>query len=249
MTPWVLMWMWAQPAASVMLVVISLDRMLAVSLPLRYYFFTARYAYRLVAVAYSVMFIPVIWWLVDSYATEPIAEVPSYCFVGHNFVPTDYPYFQKILLIATVASVFMYIPVLLMLKITLAKNRAMEDAVKYEKMKRATLALGISSFCTFIFYIIPMAIINLKLFDNLNVFYLMINFNAMCNIFIYIARFKEIRVGIKALVTCNSKVAWETVPCTINTKRAQPCLTPTTRLQRKTDQQLDFCAPKNEIVC
>uniref|UniRef100_A0A914ULR6 G-protein coupled receptors family 1 profile domain-containing protein n=1 Tax=Plectus sambesii TaxID=2011161 RepID=A0A914ULR6_9BILA len=228
MTPWVLLWVWSQPTAAVMLVVISLDRMLAVSLPLRYYFFTARYAYRLVAVAYSIMFIPIIWWLVDSYTTEPIAEVPSYCFVGYNFTPTDHPYFSKFLLFATVASVIMYIPVLLMLKITLAKNRTMEDAVKYEKMKRATLALGISSFCTFIFYIVPMAIVNLKLFDNLNVFYLMLNFNAMFNIFIYIARFKEIRVGIKALVTCKFKVAWDTVLFNINTNRVHPGLSPNT---------------------
>uniref|UniRef100_A0A914XBP7 Uncharacterized protein n=1 Tax=Plectus sambesii TaxID=2011161 RepID=A0A914XBP7_9BILA len=228
MTPWVLLWVWSQPTAAVMLVVISLDRMLAVSLPLRYYFFTARYAYRLVAVAYSIMFIPIIWWLVDSYTTEPIAEVPSYCFVGHNFTPTDHPYFSKFLLFATVASVIMYIPVLIMLKITLAKNHAMEDAVKYEKMKRATLALGISSFCTFIFYIVPMAVVTLKLFDNLNVFYLMLNFNAMFNIFIYIARFKEIRVGIKALFTCKFKVAWDTVLFNINTNRVYPGLSPNT---------------------
>uniref|UniRef100_A0A914W3F4 G-protein coupled receptors family 1 profile domain-containing protein n=1 Tax=Plectus sambesii TaxID=2011161 RepID=A0A914W3F4_9BILA len=228
MTPWVLLWVWSQPTAAVMLVVISLDRMLAVSFPLRYYFFTARYAYRLVAVAYSIMFIPIIWWLVDSYKAEPIADVPFYCFVGHNFTPTDHPYFSKFLLFATVASVIMYIPVLLMLKITLAKNRTMEDAVKYEKMKRATLALGISSFCTFIFYIVPMAIVNLKLFDNLNVFYLMLNFNAMFNIFIYIARFKEIRVGIKALVTCKFKVAWDTVLFNINTNRVHPGLSPNT---------------------
>uniref|UniRef100_A0A914UVK4 G-protein coupled receptors family 1 profile domain-containing protein n=1 Tax=Plectus sambesii TaxID=2011161 RepID=A0A914UVK4_9BILA len=202
--------------------------MLAVSLPLRYYFFTARYAYCLVAVAYSVVIIPIIWWLIDSYTTEPIAEVPSYCLVGHNFIPTDHPYFSKFLLIATAASVIMYIPVLLILKITLAKNRVMENTVKYEKLKRATVTLGISSFCTFIFYIVPMIIVNLKLFDNLNIFFLMLNLNAMVNIFIYIARFKEIRVGIKALVTCKFKVPWETVLYNINTNRVHPGLSPNT---------------------
>jgi hypothetical protein len=85
---------------------------------------------------------------------------------------------------------------------TLDGNHAIDNSAKFLRLKRATITLGISTFFTFILYIVPFAITVSKIFQNNNVFYLMLNLNAMVNIFIYFKRFKDIRLGLKSLVMC-----------------------------------------------
>uniref|UniRef100_A0A914V4F8 G-protein coupled receptors family 1 profile domain-containing protein n=1 Tax=Plectus sambesii TaxID=2011161 RepID=A0A914V4F8_9BILA len=158
MTPWVILWGWCQPLTALMLTVVSLDRIIAVTFPLKYYGFTHRYAFTMVGCAYGYVFIPFIVMVYRSYQVT-IPDVPAYCSSFHGMTAADYAYFTNFVLAATVVSVLLYIPVLLKLKYTLKNNTAIDSSIKFHRLKRATITLGISSLFTFLFYIVPMAII------------------------------------------------------------------------------------------
>uniref|UniRef100_A0A914WVQ1 G-protein coupled receptors family 1 profile domain-containing protein n=1 Tax=Plectus sambesii TaxID=2011161 RepID=A0A914WVQ1_9BILA len=221
LSPWVILWAWCQPLTALMLTVVSLDRLIAVSFPLRYYTYTNRYAFALVGCAYGYVFIPFFIAAYRSYQVV-VPDVPAYCLTFHGFTAADYVYFQNFLLAGTSSSVILYIPVLIKLKFAMDSNHAIDNSVKFKRLKRATITLGISTFFTFIFYIVPMAFITFKVFKDLTVFYLMLNLNAMVNIFIYFTRFKEIRAGLKSLVMCRRNLNSEAIRNVTNKSRVIP---------------------------
>uniref|UniRef100_A0A914VLS4 G-protein coupled receptors family 1 profile domain-containing protein n=1 Tax=Plectus sambesii TaxID=2011161 RepID=A0A914VLS4_9BILA len=83
---------------------------------------------------------------------------------------------------------------------------AATDANKMARLVKVTTTLGIHTCFTFLFNMIPDLLILYWKVSDQTPFYMMLNLNAMVNIFIYTLRFKELRKGLKAFFTCQEKV-------------------------------------------
>uniref|UniRef100_A0A914XA79 G-protein coupled receptors family 1 profile domain-containing protein n=1 Tax=Plectus sambesii TaxID=2011161 RepID=A0A914XA79_9BILA len=80
-TVWNIFWTFTNSLAGLMLLVISIDRLLAVSIPMRYFTFTKKYACILVGSAFAYICIPATVSFILAYQfQEP--EFPAYCLTG-----------------------------------------------------------------------------------------------------------------------------------------------------------------------
>uniref|UniRef100_A0A914X9W6 G-protein coupled receptors family 1 profile domain-containing protein n=1 Tax=Plectus sambesii TaxID=2011161 RepID=A0A914X9W6_9BILA len=80
-TVWNICWTFANNLAGLMLLVVSIDRLLAVSFPIQYFTFTKRYACILVGSAFAYICIPATVSFVLSYQYQD-SEFPAYCLIG-----------------------------------------------------------------------------------------------------------------------------------------------------------------------
>uniref|UniRef100_A0A914VI77 G-protein coupled receptors family 1 profile domain-containing protein n=1 Tax=Plectus sambesii TaxID=2011161 RepID=A0A914VI77_9BILA len=80
---WNIIWLISNPLAGLMLLVISIDRLLAVSIPFRYFTFTSRYAFKLVAAVYTFVMFPALLSTYLSYQFQA-PEYPAYCFTSYG---------------------------------------------------------------------------------------------------------------------------------------------------------------------
>uniref|UniRef100_A0A914WMY3 G-protein coupled receptors family 1 profile domain-containing protein n=1 Tax=Plectus sambesii TaxID=2011161 RepID=A0A914WMY3_9BILA len=111
LTPMNIMFVYSGPLATIMELVLTIDRLIAISSPIRYYSFTNRYAFRLVGAVYAYQVIPL---LVCAYMTSKmrVADKPAYCYVSMATTTDYYKYYYLLIKIITaVSSVLLYIPV------------------------------------------------------------------------------------------------------------------------------------------
>uniref|UniRef100_A0A914XCZ1 G-protein coupled receptors family 1 profile domain-containing protein n=1 Tax=Plectus sambesii TaxID=2011161 RepID=A0A914XCZ1_9BILA len=211
-TVWNICWTFANNLAGLMLLVVSIDRLLAVSFPIQYFTFTKRYACILVGSAFTYICIPATVSFVLSYQYQD-PEFPAYCLIGMGMHNGYYEYFVMFHLVTSFGSVLLYGPIIFMLKRTLRRAVGSREVVKIARLKKVTYTLGIHTCFTFLFNMVPDLLI---LYSGIpsssqTPFYMMLNVNAMVNILIYMFRFKEMRNGLKALIMCRRKLPATTV--------------------------------------
>uniref|UniRef100_A0A914UL16 G-protein coupled receptors family 1 profile domain-containing protein n=1 Tax=Plectus sambesii TaxID=2011161 RepID=A0A914UL16_9BILA len=211
-TVWNICWTFANNLAGLMLLVVSIDRLIAVSIPLRYFTFTKRYAWILVGSAFAYICIPATVSFVLSYQyQEP--EFPAYCLVGMGMHNGYYEYFVMFHLVTSFGSVLLYGPVFFLLQKTLRRTAGTSEVNKMARLKKVTYTLGIHTCFTFLFNMVPDLLILYSgtPSSSQTPFYMLLNVNAMVNILIYMFRFKEMRNGLKALIMCRTKMSTTTV--------------------------------------
>uniref|UniRef100_A0A914W2Z6 G-protein coupled receptors family 1 profile domain-containing protein n=1 Tax=Plectus sambesii TaxID=2011161 RepID=A0A914W2Z6_9BILA len=115
-TPANIIFTYSGPLTTIMELVLTIDRFIAISSPIRYYSFTNRYAFRLVGAVYAYQVIPL---LVCAYMTSKmrVADKPAYCYLSMATTPDYYKYYFLLTRIVTaVASILLYIPVAIQIR-------------------------------------------------------------------------------------------------------------------------------------
>uniref|UniRef100_A0A914UX85 G-protein coupled receptors family 1 profile domain-containing protein n=1 Tax=Plectus sambesii TaxID=2011161 RepID=A0A914UX85_9BILA len=114
-SPWSIVVTFSNSLAGIALVMLSIDRLLAVSIPFRYFKFTNRYAFCIVGAAFAYVVPPVCvsYYLSYQYQTP---EFPAYCLSAMGMHPAYYSYFVMFHLVTSFVSVILYIPVLITLR-------------------------------------------------------------------------------------------------------------------------------------
>lgn len=114
MTAWNILFLWSSPWMDMMLLVISVDRLVAVASPLTYFTFTSRYAYALVGAGYLGAVPLVLIGVVTSYGYQK-PEKFAYCSTGFAMDDQWYSMRTTLRLFITFSSVALYAPVLFLL--------------------------------------------------------------------------------------------------------------------------------------
>ena len=114
--PWNLSWIWSYPLTGAMPLAITIDRLVAVFLPLKYLGWTSRHAYQMCAVTYGACILLGLYAVIDSYfysLEHPVPEKQAMCTTSMSVTPS----FQKILYKTWIwppaMSVLFYVPVIL----------------------------------------------------------------------------------------------------------------------------------------
>jgi hypothetical protein len=112
---WNLILLWSEPWIGTMLLVISIDRFLAVTIPMRYFTFTTNYSYSLVGISYFVAVPIAAYGAYLSYQSQN-PQYAAVCYESNGMEPTYYSARTFFRIAACMASVLLYIPILIQLK-------------------------------------------------------------------------------------------------------------------------------------
>lgn len=115
MTSWNLMFIWSWQMAPYMLLMISVDRLLAVTKPFKYYKFTNRYSTFLVAGFYSPVIPVAIACAVSSYQYQ-YPENPAECLIQWAYSDWYLIFLYSIRITCASTSVLLFIPILFILQ-------------------------------------------------------------------------------------------------------------------------------------
>uniref|UniRef100_A0A914WZX1 G-protein coupled receptors family 1 profile domain-containing protein n=1 Tax=Plectus sambesii TaxID=2011161 RepID=A0A914WZX1_9BILA len=200
--PWNLLFIWTDPLAHIVPLVIGFDRLLAVTGPLRYIKLTYRYT---VALLGGVL---VLWSfnvLTGVILTLPYSqpEVGSLCYTAWSLQPDYYLYHVCIAAIADVLSIPTCVVVLCLVRRTntiypAGSNSGIENI---RLTRRITITLGLASLFTAVFYTVPLIgklvagyYVSVETMRMVLPFTFLINsINQLANFFLYTTRQKEVR--------------------------------------------------------
>lgn len=217
------MWAWSDTAQSLMMLVVSIDRLLAVAIPLRYHSFTSRYAKRTVAAVFSYCLVSAstawiypIFELIKSNNSAngsdnqayPTALCPTTSVVGTMFNE----YYSNIRICAVIGSVVLYILVIILFAHYMRKfDSPIRHDINHKRQLRLTITLGFQCGFHIILYIIPLILVStatlgFNFISTSTQSYLLIvsNLNAIINLFIYLVRQKEFRFAFKMALSNQS---------------------------------------------
>ena len=117
--PWNILFDFSDPLGAYVLVLVSLDRLIAVSSPLRYFTYTTTYAWRMVGGLFLFVLSNVVVGAVLSYTMvdSHIPKYPSYCYYSQQ---SDHPVYQQYIVLCRIVpptiSVILYAIVLIQLR-------------------------------------------------------------------------------------------------------------------------------------
>jgi hypothetical protein len=117
--PWNILFDFSDPLGAYVLVLVSLDRLIAVSVPLRYFILTTTYAWRMVGALFVFVLSNVIVGAVLCYIMPDshIPIFPSYCYFSQQ---SDHPIYQQYIVLCRIVpptiSVILYVFVLIRLR-------------------------------------------------------------------------------------------------------------------------------------
>uniref|UniRef100_A0A914VH48 G-protein coupled receptors family 1 profile domain-containing protein n=1 Tax=Plectus sambesii TaxID=2011161 RepID=A0A914VH48_9BILA len=210
--PYSLLWRWSDSAIGFMLVAVSLDRLLAVAAPLRYFKYETTYAKRLIAIFYA---LSVGNWLLAWIEPlwDPGREIYALC-DAVVVAPYFYQYSKYLTACLSALSVLFYGVVIFMLEQRMDGLGSYMDTktldLQRTSQKKLTVTLGISSVCTLFFDAIPRAWGMYMYAPELNVpdmiiqghsvapyLFLINKLNAIVNFFLLVGRHSEIRRGMR----------------------------------------------------
>uniref|UniRef100_A0A914WB11 G-protein coupled receptors family 1 profile domain-containing protein n=1 Tax=Plectus sambesii TaxID=2011161 RepID=A0A914WB11_9BILA len=209
--PWNLLFIWTDPLAHIVPLVIGFDRLLAVTGPLRYIKLTYRYT---VAVLGGVL---VLWSfnvttgvLLTLPYTQP--EVGSLCYTAWSLQPDYYLYHGWIGAIADVLSVATYVVVLCLVRRmnTVYPTGSNAELENIRRTRRITITLGLASLFTAVFYTVPLIgklvagyYVSDETMSMILPFTFLVNsINQLANFFLYTTRQKEVRHAVLHFVSC-----------------------------------------------
>jgi hypothetical protein len=189
-----------------MLLTISVDRFIAITLPLKYVIFTRRYAIFMVAscyflaASYTIVFI--VYTNTVNDLTEPIVHAICIVRVGNGLYSSVF-YVRMCL---SSLSVPVYAVVWCLFRryqnITVTTFPTIETHL-HRAQRHLTITVGICALFTLVFYVIPtilMFILDAGIWAPL---YCVVNcVNAVVNVFVYSLRQDDIRQGLKLLFLC-----------------------------------------------
>uniref|UniRef100_A0A914WZ48 G-protein coupled receptors family 1 profile domain-containing protein n=1 Tax=Plectus sambesii TaxID=2011161 RepID=A0A914WZ48_9BILA len=198
---------------SVMNVVVSVDRLIAVALPIKYRQLDRRYALKILmvvaifgATSFAAMFLST-YYSIASHERN----VTKYC----SGFPTQfwYDFYQNTLLIniCGYVSVAIYIGVFFgyrrVKRQTAPLSTTLRNQHMVEQQQRLTVTLGIITMSTLIFFNIPYTIIAVYKLMNVDtpqptLLGIISRFSAIINVVLYVYRQKEMKKAIWALVRC-----------------------------------------------
>ena len=124
--PWNLLgWNWVNPTAKAMLLTVTVDRFIAVFLPLAYFRLGAKYAVAICSMTYgSTMAWAAVGGCVSYSYNREIKEKPAICFTSHGMADRYFQYYHAWLIGTCIASVVLYIPVVLKLAVPVGLHSA-----------------------------------------------------------------------------------------------------------------------------
>uniref|UniRef100_A0A914W7H8 G-protein coupled receptors family 1 profile domain-containing protein n=1 Tax=Plectus sambesii TaxID=2011161 RepID=A0A914W7H8_9BILA len=207
--PWNILFDFSEPLGAYVLVMVSLDRLFAVSLRLRYFSLTTDYAWRMNGALFLFVLGNVVVGAVLSY-TMPDSHAPlfpSYCYYSQH---SDHPAYQQYIVLCRIVpptiSVILYVFVLIKLKEHYSRETGVSEqqyAQKTKQLGRITITLGIVCFVSLTVHVIPVlyqyafvpylgAPAWVTIYSDV---YLLNNMEPMVNIFIYLFRCKDIRTA------------------------------------------------------
>uniref|UniRef100_A0A914VV68 G-protein coupled receptors family 1 profile domain-containing protein n=1 Tax=Plectus sambesii TaxID=2011161 RepID=A0A914VV68_9BILA len=208
------LWPFTDTAQSLMMAAVSMDRLFAVAFPLRYFFLTRRYAVWLVVMifVYSLISAGSAW-------LYPLGEagnqsVPATCYSSSSVGPIFNQYYTNLRVVAAWTSVVLYVLVILTYRYRATQvahylGCGPVQAAHRRKQTRLTRTLAVQCVFTFLLYILPTSIVSIlpSVHDwTLIRGYLLVltNANAIANLFLYLVRLKEFRLGFQKMIRCMS---------------------------------------------
>uniref|UniRef100_A0A914XA10 G-protein coupled receptors family 1 profile domain-containing protein n=1 Tax=Plectus sambesii TaxID=2011161 RepID=A0A914XA10_9BILA len=181
---WNLIWLFTGPWQDTALLMVSIDRFIAVAFPLRYFSYSTKYAYLLNFLAYQ----------------KP--EVAAICYIQSGMGDGYFQFRNMLRFCITIISLALYVPILILLQKAIRIGQSIDErqtAARISRLKKVTITLAISAFFVLIFSIIPDVMIMLKVLTDNLLLYLIGNGTEIAYIFIYSLRFKDIRQGLISL--------------------------------------------------
>ena len=196
-----------------MLLVVALDRLIAVSFPIRYFKFSVRYGWVVVVCSYGFLFVLGTIGGTTAYPYQH-PEKPAVCMSSYAF--TDW--FSNLQFLIQCMSIVLCIPVYIAVALVFKKKQGHvwpEGTVAHESFlklqRRLVITLAISSIFSFLFYEVPTLLLFASWIFDLPglqfgsmgpVFYALSLLNPILNLFIYAVRHKDIRLGIRFFFQC-----------------------------------------------
>uniref|UniRef100_A0A914WES8 G-protein coupled receptors family 1 profile domain-containing protein n=1 Tax=Plectus sambesii TaxID=2011161 RepID=A0A914WES8_9BILA len=214
--PWNILFDFSDPLGAYVLVMVSLDRLFAVSLPLRYFSLTTDYAWKMNGALFFFVLSNVAVGAVLSY-TMPNSHVPlfpSYCYYSEH---SDHPAYQQYIVLCRIVpptiSVILYAFVLIRLRQHYSRMTGVSEQQQAQQMKKLgqiTITLGIACFVTLTVHVIPVlyqyafvpylgAPAWASMYSDV---YLLNNMEPLMNIFIYLIRQKDLRAAFILVLRC-----------------------------------------------
>uniref|UniRef100_A0A914XF25 G-protein coupled receptors family 1 profile domain-containing protein n=1 Tax=Plectus sambesii TaxID=2011161 RepID=A0A914XF25_9BILA len=201
MAVWNLIWLFATPWQDTTLLMVSIDRFIAVAFPLRYFSYSTKYAYLLNFFAYVGALPQISASVVISYSyQEP--EFPAICYTQSGQGDGFFRFKLMLRFCITVISLALYVPILILLQKALKTGQSISErqvAAQISRLKKVTITLAISAFFVLLFSTVPDIIEMLNILTDKLPLYIIVNGNEIAYIFIYSLRFKDIRQGLISL--------------------------------------------------
>uniref|UniRef100_A0A914WI51 G-protein coupled receptors family 1 profile domain-containing protein n=1 Tax=Plectus sambesii TaxID=2011161 RepID=A0A914WI51_9BILA len=198
---WNLIWLFASPWQDTTLLMVSIDRFIAVAFPLRYFSFSTRYAYLLNFFAYVGALPQIIASVVISYSYQK-PEFPAICYTQAGLSDGYFRFKLMLRFCITVISLALYVPILILLQKALKTGQSISErqvATQISRLKKVTITLAISAFFVLLFSTVPDIVEMLNILTDKLPLYIIVNGNEIAYIFIYSLRFKDIRQGLISL--------------------------------------------------
>ena len=196
-----------------MLVVLSVDRLIAVSIPLKYFGFNRYYAYKLLAVAYGYCIgfgsVFIILAIIKSNDTQLIS---ASCYLEETLSAVNRSmalYYMTMFSTYGIVSVVVFFIMGVVnwrkTNITISDENLQERERQFQR--RVTKSVTVSCFCTFTFAVVPSALGyggDFFKFPRLvtQLIWLLPNLNPGCNVIIFLKRQPEILEALKAMIKC-----------------------------------------------
>uniref|UniRef100_A0A914VCV3 G-protein coupled receptors family 1 profile domain-containing protein n=1 Tax=Plectus sambesii TaxID=2011161 RepID=A0A914VCV3_9BILA len=215
--PWNLLFIWTDPMTSIMLMVISIDRLLAVCLPIQYYKRSAKLGRWQLIAAHTFMLCSVITgWSLAYPENKPL--YPSICWSSKGIHSGYFVYHTWLRIIAALMSVILYgIVVALMWmrarRIAASTRWGVNLGVsRFSKRQvKLNVSMGISCLCTCVFYVLPICIELYEVVSGaesdwlgsvMSFSQIISNLNSICNFIVLMYRHADIRRAVLSLLTC-----------------------------------------------
>uniref|UniRef100_A0A914UI96 G-protein coupled receptors family 1 profile domain-containing protein n=1 Tax=Plectus sambesii TaxID=2011161 RepID=A0A914UI96_9BILA len=207
-TPFFLIKTFTCPAEACMLLIISVDRLIAVLKPLKYATFTRIYAILLVGISLCVGVIITLFLTLNLELQKSDDTINAVCLLskmGKIYMATN----CYVRFVLATLSVIVYIFVGIAYRryqMNMCKAFPTSQDRLRKVQRRLTTTVGMCALLTFLLYLLPTTIAILHLESDTTVWvsvcWVLINVNAVANVFVYSLRHEDIRQGIKLLILC-----------------------------------------------
>eukprot|EP00080_Pristionchus_pacificus_P023049 PDM83069.1 G protein-coupled receptor [Pristionchus pacificus] len=165
---------------------ITIDRVIAVTVPLKYRTFTWRYAYGLVGSALALVSLGFLVCVYFWFTLRP-STVSILCYTSTAYGPEIWDYMISIRQYSIVASILMYIPIALRIFFLRRNSKAHQAVIRganpHRRLVKTTVLIGFTLLCEIIFVMIPDLFLNFNLFGLKK--YLFVISKGIINIFLY----------------------------------------------------------------
>uniref|UniRef100_A0A914WJ48 G-protein coupled receptors family 1 profile domain-containing protein n=1 Tax=Plectus sambesii TaxID=2011161 RepID=A0A914WJ48_9BILA len=209
--PWNIIFNWALPSASYMVLLVSIDRLYAVYWPLSYFMRTTSYAWKILLGLMVVVGVHVLVAGTITYYSKRVPVSPSYCYPNHG---VDADWYNDCIslgkLIAPLLSVLLYFFIARRIHQHIVSVRGLNEtdlARKMHNLRQFTITLGISSLFTAVVHVLPLTyttflvpVFGAPTFSTLtHIAKTSANMNPVFNIIVLVVRQKELRSGFRLM--------------------------------------------------